>query len=151
MNVEGNQLPRMAPNLPESSHQMIRDMIISKCENVEIAEAVHCSRVTVQTRRKNLQVYGSTKAPPNGGGRKRSITPPMLDALSEYLQKRPGSYQYEMKDFLQKEFEVPVITSSIGRALANFSYHYIVQVLFSIPTPTISIKRSYLLSPMTPS
>jgi len=79
---------------------MIRDMIISKCENVEIAKAVPCSLVTVRNIRLNLQVYGSTKAPPNGGGRKRSITPPMLDALRKYLRKRPGSYQYEIKDFL---------------------------------------------------
>jgi hypothetical protein len=28
----------MAPNLPESSHQMIRDMIISRCEIVKIAD-----------------------------------------------------------------------------------------------------------------
>src|SRR5580704_9367556 len=101
---------------------MIRDMIISKCENVEIAKAVPCSLVTGRHLRLNLQGYGSTKAPPNGGGRKRSITPPMLDALREYLQKRPRSYQYEMKDFLQKEFEVPVTTSSIGRALASIDW-----------------------------
>ena len=101
---------------------MIRDMIISKCENIEIAKAVPCSLVTVRHIRLNLQVYGSTKAPPNGGGQKRSITPPMLDALREYLQKRLGSYQYEMKDFLQKEFEVLVTTSSIGRALASIGW-----------------------------
>lgn len=112
----------MAPNLPESSHQMIRDMIISKCKNVEIAKAVPCSLVTVRHVRLNLRVYGSTKAPPNGGGRKRRISPSMLDALREYLQKKPGSYQYEMKDFLQKEFEVPVTTSSIGRALASMGW-----------------------------
>jgi len=46
----------------------------------------------------------------------------MLDTLREYLQKRPGSYQYEIKDFLQKEFEVPVTTSSIGRALALIAW-----------------------------
>jgi transposase len=119
---EGNQLSRMAPNLPESSHQMIRNMIISKCKNVEIAKAVRCSRVTVRNIRLKLHVYGNTRAPPNGGGRKRSITPPMLDALRDYLQKRPGSYHYEMKDFLQKEFEVPVTTSSIGRALASIGW-----------------------------
>lgn len=98
---------------------MIRDMIVSKCDNVEIAKAAHWSRVTVRNIRLNLHVYGNTRAPPNGGGRKRSITPPMLDALRDYLQKRPGSYQYEMKNFLQKEFEVPVTTSSIGRALGS--------------------------------
>ena len=112
----------MAPNLPQSSHDMIRDMIISKCKNAEIAKAVPCSVVTVRNIRLNLHTYGSTKAPPNGGGRKRSITPPMLDALREYLQKRPGSHQDEMKIFLQNEFEVPVTTSSMGRALASIRW-----------------------------
>lgn len=90
----------MAPNLPDSSYQMIHDMIVSKCDNVEIAKAAHCSSITVRNIRLNLYVYRNTRAPPNGGGRKRSITPSMLDALRDYLQKRPGSYQYEMKDFL---------------------------------------------------
>lgn len=112
-------VPRMAPNFPESSHEMIRDMIISKFENVEIAKAVGCSPNTVRNVRLNLHVYGNTKAPPNGGGRKRSITPPMLDALREYLQEKPGSYQYEMANFLHKEYGVRVTTSSIGRALAS--------------------------------
>ncbi|KFZ04583.1 hypothetical protein V502_10041 [Pseudogymnoascus sp. VKM F-4520 (FW-2644)] len=78
----------MAPSLPESSHQMIRDMIVSKCDNVEIAKAAHCSRVTVRNIRLNLNVYGNTKAPPNGGGRKRSITPAMLDALRDILVEK---------------------------------------------------------------
>ena len=114
----------MAPNLPESSHQMIRDMILSKSfkNAVEIAKVAGCSPVTVRNIRLNLHVYGNTKAPPNGGGRKRSITPPMLDALREYLQEKPGSYQYEMVNFLQKEFGVRVTTSSVGRALASIGW-----------------------------
>jgi hypothetical protein len=71
---------------------MICDMIISKCKNIEIANAVRCSPVAVRNIRLNLYAYGSTKAPPNGGGRKRSITPSMLDALREYLQEKPGLY-----------------------------------------------------------
>jgi len=60
---ESTQLPRMAPNLPESSHEMIRDMIISKFENAEIAKAVGCGPNTVRNIRLNLYIYGSTKAP----------------------------------------------------------------------------------------
>jgi hypothetical protein len=100
---------------------MIRNMIISKCKNVKIAKAVRCSRVTVQNIRLKLHVYRNTRAFLNGGGQKRSITPPMLDALRDYLQKRLRLYHYKIKDFLQKEFEVPMTTSSIGRALALIS------------------------------
>lgn len=101
---------------------MTRDMALSKRDNVGIAKAAHCSRVTVRNIRLNLHVFGNTKAPPNGGGLKQSNTPPMLDALRDYLQKMPGSYQYEMKDFLQEEFEVAVTTSSLGRALGSIGW-----------------------------
>ena len=48
---------------------MIRDMIISKFENVEIAKVVGCSPNTVRNIRLNLQClrYENTKAPLNGG------------------------------------------------------------------------------------
>jgi transposase len=46
----------------------------------------------------------------------------MLDALREYLKEQPGSYQYEMVNFLQKEFGVRVTTSSIGRALVSIGW-----------------------------
>jgi transposase len=46
----------------------------------------------------------------------------MMDALREYLQEKPGAYQYEMVNFLQEEFGVLVTTSSVGRALASIGW-----------------------------
>ncbi len=63
-----------------------------------------------------------TKAPLDDGGRKRSITPPMLDALREHVREKPRSYQYEIVNFLQEEFGVRVTTASIGRALASIGW-----------------------------
>jgi hypothetical protein len=68
----------MAPNLALSQHEQIRDMIISKFANATIARTVRCSTRSVQTMRSNLRCFGTTKAPPNGVGRRRTITPPML-------------------------------------------------------------------------
>lgn len=45
----------MAPNLPRSSHEMIRDMMGSKFENVEIAEVVGCSANTVREHQSPFQ------------------------------------------------------------------------------------------------
>jgi hypothetical protein len=42
----------------------------------------------------------------------------MLDALCEYLLKKPGLYQDEMVLFLLDEFKTHVTPFSIGRALA---------------------------------
>jgi hypothetical protein len=70
----------------------------------EIADGAGCSTRAIYRINKNLRCFGSTKAPSNGVGRPRSITPLMLDALCEHLLKNPGLYQHEMADFLWNHF-----------------------------------------------
>jgi hypothetical protein len=82
----------MAPNLALSQHAQIRDMIISKFANATIARVVRCSTRSVQKIRLNLLCFGTTKAPPNGVGRRRTITPPILSALLERLVENPELY-----------------------------------------------------------
>jgi hypothetical protein len=60
-----------------------------------------------------IRCFGSTKASPNGVGRRKTITPPMLSALLERLIEKPELYQDEMVVFLYDEFNVLVTTSSI--------------------------------------
>jgi transposase len=113
----------MAPNLGISQHAFIRDMILSKSlTTTQMAEAAGCSERSVRAIRSNLQCFGTTKAPANGGGRPRSITPPMLEALREHLLEKPGLYLDEMMVFLWDEFEVLVTKFSISRALASIKW-----------------------------
>jgi len=56
-----------------------------KLKTNEMADIAQCSERSVKAIRSNLHYYGSTKAPLNGGGRPRSITPPMLEALCDHL------------------------------------------------------------------
>jgi transposase len=109
----------MAPNLAVSQHAQIRDMIISKFANATIARTVRCSTRSLQRIRLNLRCFGTPKAPPNGVGRRRTITPPMLSALLEHLIENPELYQDEMANFLYEEFEVQVTVPTISRALAS--------------------------------
>jgi hypothetical protein len=92
--------PAVAPNLAESQHAQIRDMILSNRPATEIADIVGCSERSVFAIKSNLRCFSSTKAPSNGVGRPRSITPSMLDALCEHLLEDPRLYQHEMVDFL---------------------------------------------------
>jgi hypothetical protein len=48
----------------------------------------------------NLRAFGSVEAPWNGGGRPRSVTPMMLEALREHLLEKPDRYLDEMAVFL---------------------------------------------------
>jgi hypothetical protein len=61
---------------------LIQDMIFDKkLKTNEMADIADCSERSINAIRSNLHYYGNTKAPPNGGGRPRSITPLMLEAL----------------------------------------------------------------------
>jgi transposase len=110
----------MAPRLATSQHDMISDMIASKSlKTVDMAAAAGCSDRTIRSIQSNLRCFGSSRAPFNGGGRRRQITPIMLDALRERLLEKPGMYQDEMVLFLYDEFEITVNNSAVSRALAS--------------------------------
>jgi hypothetical protein len=80
----------MAPNLAASQRQLIHDMIVSKSLTAaQMADVAGCSIRSVKYIRSNLRSFGTVKAPWNGGGRPRSVTPLMLDALLEHLLEKP--------------------------------------------------------------
>jgi hypothetical protein len=120
--LKGFSLPMMAPNLAESQHTVIGDMSHSKLFKAdEVAEVAGCNPRSIYRINKNRRCFSTTKAPSNGVGRPRSITPPMLDALCEHLLEKPGLYQDEMVLFLLDEFKVHATTFSIARALKSIS------------------------------
>jgi transposase len=113
----------MARKLAKSQHSQIKGMLRSKSFKAhEIAGTTECSVRSVYTIKSNLRQYGSTKAPSNGGGRPRSITPAMFDALCERLLEKPDLYLDEMVLFLLDEFGVQVSTQSIRRALRSIGW-----------------------------
>ena len=119
-NADG-QTQTMAPNLQPWQHDLIRDMIYSdqRLTNSQISKAAKCTPRSVSRIRSNLRCFGHVKAPPNGIGRRRRMTPPMVEALCEHLIEKPDLYQDEMAVFLWDEFRVLVSVSSIGRALES--------------------------------
>ena len=111
----------MAPNLAESQHAQIRDMILSNRPAAEIADVVGYSERSVFAIKSNLRCFGSTKAPSNSVGRPRSITTSMLEALYKHLLEKPHLYRDEMMLFLLDEFKTYVTPRSIGRVLASIN------------------------------
>lgn len=101
-------------------HTLIRDMLRRKCfTNSQIADAAECSERPIRNIRSHLRIFSSASPPVHPGGRPRSITPPMLEALLEHLIKKPSVYLDEMAVFLQDEFDIAVSPSSIKRALSS--------------------------------
>ena len=81
-----------------------------------------CSPRSVKAICPNLRCFGTTRAPFKGRGRPRTVTPPILDALREYLLKKSDLYLDEMAVFLWDELEVLVTKSSISRALSSIGW-----------------------------
>jgi transposase len=102
---------------------MIHDMIISETLSAaQMADVAGCSKRSIKSIRSNLRYFGTTKAPLNGSGRRRSITPPMLRALQQRLLEKPGLCLDEMALFLWDEFETIVTAMSISRALKSIGW-----------------------------
>jgi transposase len=113
----------MAPNIAKSQHDLIRDMILDRSlTQVEMANAAGCSERTIRNIDTNMRLFGDTRAPANGAGRRRLITPPMLAALCDRLLEKTGLFRDEMAVFLYDEFNVLVSVHSIGRALASIRW-----------------------------
>jgi hypothetical protein len=71
----------------------------------------------VKAHRANLRRFGTTTAPRNRGGRQRSITPSMLEALLELLDEQSDLYLDELTEFLLVEYECRVSLPTISRTL----------------------------------
>jgi hypothetical protein len=63
--------------------------------------------------RSNLPLFGSIKASPIKARRPRSITPVMLEALSDHLLEKPDLYLYEIELFFLNEFNISTPKSTI--------------------------------------
>ncbi|OQE62925.1 hypothetical protein PENNAL_c0256G04169 [Penicillium nalgiovense] len=110
----------MAPNLAPSKHELIHDMLRSgELSMSQMAKAAGCNKRTILRISSNIRTFGSVKAPPNKGGRPRSISPVMLEALCDHLIEKPSLYLDEMALFLWDEFDIQATKSSISRALAS--------------------------------
>lgn len=108
----------MVSRLTPSKLQFIHDMIQSQSLTTsQMADAAECNELTINNVRKNLRLFGNVHVPPNRVGRRRTITPPMLEALRDHLLEKPGLYLDEMVIFLWDEFRMLATTSIIRRAL----------------------------------
>ena len=98
-------------------------MIIDKAFTYPpIVDVAGCSTGAIKAISANLRRFGSTTAPPSCGGRPRSMTPPMLDALRDHLLEKPSQYLDEMVIFLWDEFEVYVPKPTISRTLRSVGW-----------------------------
>lgn len=97
-------------------------MLSKSLKQVDMADVAGCSDRAIRAMASNPRCFGKTRAPANGVGRRRRMTPQMFDALRERLLEKAGLYQDEMALFLYNEFNVLLSTSCISRALASIGW-----------------------------
>ncbi|KAI9041829.1 putative TPR domain protein [Aspergillus affinis] len=113
----------MAPRLPPSKLEMIRNLIYSgSLTTIQMADAAGCSKRPIANVRSNLRLFGNVRAPSTRVGRRRSITPPMIHTLCDHLLEKFGLYVDEMVLFLWDEFHTWVTSSSLKRALVSVGW-----------------------------
>lgn len=110
----------MAPRLPLSKLEMIRDLILGKSLNTsQIDEAAECSKRSIINTHNNRHQFGNVRAPPTHVRQRRSITPLMLEAICDRLLKKPRLYVDEMALFLWDEFHIQVTNSGLEQAFTS--------------------------------
>ncbi|KAJ5335727.1 uncharacterized protein N7506_005663 [Penicillium brevicompactum] len=113
----------MAPRLPLSKLEMIQGMISSKSLTAsQMAKAAEYSKRSIINISNNLRQFGNVRAPPTRVGRRRTLTPLMIEALWNRLFEKPGLYVDGMAIFLWDEFRIQVTNSSLKRALASVGW-----------------------------
>lgn len=106
-----------------SKQHLIDNAIISKLEGSDaptddnIAKISSSTARTVHRRQLNQIHFRITKAPSNGAGRARTITPNILAALRNELVDSPYMRLKDIIAFLRKEFNANVTHFSVSRAL----------------------------------
>lgn len=113
----------MAPRLPPCKLEMIRDMIeYGSLTTLQMATAAECSERSIVNIRNNPRLFGHVRAPSTRVGRRRTVTPPMIQTLCEHLLEKPGLFVDEMILFIWDEFHTWVTSSSLKRALVSVGW-----------------------------
>ena len=79
----------MAPSLPASITQMTYDMIVSSGLNASQMANQPVAINRPSRHRSNVRLFGSATAPPNKGGRLRSLSPLMIQVLCDHWLEKP--------------------------------------------------------------
>lgn len=91
----------IAPRLSLSKLHLIRDIIQSQMLTTsQMAEEVECSKLTIINIRRNVRHFRSVHAPLTRIGRRRTVTPLMMEVLCDHLYAKPGLHLDDVIDRL---------------------------------------------------
>jgi len=98
--------------------QILATVDVSHFAAYQIASVLGCSSRSVKAMRSNIRAFGTPRAPLTASvGRPRTKTSVTPDASKEVLLGKPDLQLDDLAAFLQDNFEVEILISTISRTL----------------------------------
>ena len=107
----------MAPRMGLYQHALIEDLLRLGATRAECASAAGCTIRSIASIRRNLRVFGSTRAPVNGEGGQFSLSNRMIVVILMRLEEKPTLFGDELQWLLYNIFNIIVSRYIIFREL----------------------------------
>lgn len=92
-------------------------------DDKHILDVTEISVRQLRKMRRNWEDFGEVVRPHVASGRPKKLNRIHQEALLEYLEQRPTTFQDEMSWFLWDEFQLVVVESTISRALKKLGWN----------------------------
>jgi hypothetical protein len=107
----------MAPRMGPYQHALIKDLLRLGATQAECASAAGCTIRSIASIRRNLRVFGSTRAPVNGKGGQFSLSNRIIVVILMRLEEKPTLFSNELQWLIFNTFNIVVSRYTIFREL----------------------------------
>ena len=103
----------MAPRMGTYQHALVEDLLWLGVTWAECASTAGCTTRSITAIRRNLRIFGSTRAPPNGEGGQFLLSNRMIVVILMRLEEKPTLFSDELQWLIYDIFSV-VISSDVN-------------------------------------
>ena len=115
--VSSHTIHNMAPRMGTYQHALVEDLLRLGATRVECASTAGCTTRSITAIRRNLRIFGSTQAPPNGKGGQFLLSNRMILVILMRLEEKPTLFGDELQWLIFNTFDVVVSRYAIFREL----------------------------------
>jgi hypothetical protein len=106
--VSSHTIRNMAPRMGLYQHALIEDLLRLGATRAECASTAGCTARSITAIRRNLRIFGSTRAPPNGEGGQFLLSNRMIVVILMRLEEKPTLFGDKLQWLIYDVFGVVV-------------------------------------------
>ena len=106
--VSSHTIPNMAPRMGPYQHALVEDLLRLKATRAECASTASCTTRSITAIRRNLRIFGSTQAPPNGESGQFLLSNRMIVVILIRLEEKPTLFSNELQWLIYDIFSIMV-------------------------------------------